>query len=272
MKDFLIKIREDMPETNSSSSHAVIIGRGNLVKDSLKIDDDGIIRIPGNVSFGWELEIFKDPLSKIQYAAGLVGRNSSKRLNLLKSVIKNYTGAKDVEFCWGSNSEDFPSVDHQSSDLFYEVWESPATLKDFIFSEDSMIITGNDNGGTELLDEYRDQLLCNASITIDFSEIGLGEVEFRVKFNSIDSDIFQSETFNYIESRGIVMLGKKKSFLECQNAGLFDTDFKGRPSLPLIVVDANVPISYSEKLEKTNKINFPITKLVLDDLGEILIP
>ena len=261
-----------MPETNSSSSHAVIIGRGNLVKDSLKIDDDGIIRIPGNVSFGWDLEIFKDPLSKIQYAAGLLGRGSSKRLNLLKSVIKNYTGAKDVEFCWGYNSGDYPEVDHQSSDLFFEVWESPATLKDFIFSEDSMIITGNDNGGMELLEKYRDELLCNATVTIDFSEIGLGEVDFRVKFNSIDSDVFQSETFDHIEHRGIIVSGKKKSFFECQCSGLFDIDPNGKPSLPLIVVDAGVPISYSEKLEKTNKINFPITKLVLDDLGEILIP
>ena len=93
MKGFLEKLREDMPETNSSSSHAVVIGKGNRSGKDLFVNKDGVVRIPGNVDFGWEVDTITDPLTKIQYAIGLLGgKNKLKKLKLLTDVIKEYTG------------------------------------------------------------------------------------------------------------------------------------------------------------------------------------
>ena len=52
--------RIGLPETNSSSSHSVTISMTNNFQDpkvwNLYPNEDGIIHVPGSISFGWEWE------------------------------------------------------------------------------------------------------------------------------------------------------------------------------------------------------------------------
>ena len=205
MKGFLEKLREDMPETNSSSSHAVVIGKGNRSGKDLFVDKDGVVRIPGNVDFGWEVDTITDPLTKIQYAIGLLGgKNKLKKLKLLTDVIKEYTGAKEIIFDWSSASE-YPSVDHQSTDLELEIWESASTLKDFIFSEDSVLYTGNDNSGeNEDYEKVYYDISNNATITLDFTSFNLGVIDFRVNLEDLDDSLLSNDDLTEIsQSLGV---------------------------------------------------------------------
>lgn len=165
MKKVRIIKRDGLPETNSSSSHSVVIDMSNYFPDSevisLPMDENNNIHIPGNVNFGWEWEKYNDALTKIQYVCGIICDRNSKKVKQLKEIVKSFTGANDVIFDWeadykkrieaGEKPDDIwkavPEIDHNSSDIFCEIIENKDTLKNFIFNPNSWLFLGNDNGG-----------------------------------------------------------------------------------------------------------------------------
>ena len=166
-----IKVRKRcMPETNSSSSHAVSISMGsNFVKPGDSDWDitieDGILKIPGGVSFGWEYFRSNSVLTKLQYLCGIYcwdveSGNGLKRIKKKKKILKEIFGVKKVEFAWlteyfkeireeGKKPEDvyyaYPEIDHNSHDIFEDIIESKETIKHFLLSRDSWLFGGNDN-------------------------------------------------------------------------------------------------------------------------------
>lgn len=109
-----ITIRRNLPETNSSSSHSLVIdsGRpydpvlpGNPLWD-IPIDQDGYLHIDGLVSFGREYARYNSVLAKVQYVCGaLCGRVSTEReshphLKRLERILTDMTGTKGVVFDW----------------------------------------------------------------------------------------------------------------------------------------------------------------------------
>lgn len=165
-------IRNNFPETNSSSSHSVSISiSGNYYKPdewNIDIDNKGIIYIPNSLNdFSGEFKRYNDVLTKIQYVSSIsIVKTNSKKLNLLKSVIKSFTGAKDIIFQWeeelqskiknlkdlGLNIKDnldLYSLGSYVTDesLIDQIFESRSTLKNFIFSPNSWLFLGNDSMG-----------------------------------------------------------------------------------------------------------------------------
>ena len=164
-----IKIRKRcMPETNSSSSHAVSISMGsNFVKPGDKEWDitieDGILKIPGGVNFGWEYFRTNSVLTKLQYLCGIYCSDiefGQKRICKLKKILKEIFGVKKVEFLWineffkelkekNCTFEDvyyaYPEIDHNSHDIFEDIIESKETIRHFLLSRDSWLFGGNDN-------------------------------------------------------------------------------------------------------------------------------
>lgn len=164
MKRIKQVIRKNLPETNSSSSHSVVICVDpNSLVDTLPIDSEGVIHIPRrSESFGWEFEKYNDPMTKLQYVCGIIWKYKSnrKKVKLLKEIVLRYTGAKDIVFDWEENrsdtdiveeDEDYywdsgaPEIDHNSSDIFPEIMESAKSIKNFIFNSRSWLYLGNDN-------------------------------------------------------------------------------------------------------------------------------
>ena len=170
-------IRSRLPETNSSSSHSVVIDSVTSFKDvpkeyyELPTDEEGYLIIKAR-EFGREWNKFNSIVSKIQYTAGLIhGRANTdpevfSELSKLEKIIVNFTGVKGVIFSWlpeyyndvieTYNSEDYvdildletsccPSIDHQSMDLYEEVLESEETIKNFIFKPSSWLLLGSDD-------------------------------------------------------------------------------------------------------------------------------
>ncbi len=65
MKRIKQVIRKNLPETNSSSSHSVVICVDpNSLVDTLPMDSEGVIHVPRrSESFGWEYEKYNDPMT-----------------------------------------------------------------------------------------------------------------------------------------------------------------------------------------------------------------
>ena len=151
MKRIKQVIRKNLPETNSSSSHSVVICVDpNSLVDTLPMDSEGVIHVPRrSESFGWEYEKYNDPMTKLQYVCGIIWKYKSnrKKVKLLKEIVLGYTGAKDIVFDWEENrssddiveeDEDYywdsgaPEIDHNSSDIFPEIMESARSIKFYI--------------------------------------------------------------------------------------------------------------------------------------------
>lgn len=159
-------IRKNLPETNSSSSHSVVICVDpSSLTDTLPMDSEGVIHVPERYnSFGWEYEKYNDPMTKLQYVCGIIWKYKSnrKKVKLLKEIVLGYTGAKNLVFDWEEDKtgnfieedeevEDYfwnsgaPEIDHNSSDIFPEIMESAKSIKNFIFNSRSWLYLGNDN-------------------------------------------------------------------------------------------------------------------------------
>jgi len=138
------QIRHNVFETNSSSTHSIVITRSN---ENLSIPKT----MKANFGeFGWECATYADPEDKLSYLyTGIKGcyyDEPENELNRLKSMMKNF----GIEVEWQENSGDFWEhgyVDHagELNEFIEAVLSTDDTLKRFLFSDDSYILTGNDN-------------------------------------------------------------------------------------------------------------------------------
>lgn len=137
----ITKIRHGVFETNSSSSHSISI---SLDSDCLMYtmipDEDGNIVLGGG-DFGWEIESYNDAWTKANYCA-VDNRNNDDKLEMLKEVVKEQTGAKDVLITF--DDTDY-GIDHNSIQTSYDAFASKEILRQFIFNKNSILYTDNDN-------------------------------------------------------------------------------------------------------------------------------
>jgi hypothetical protein len=248
--------RYNLPETNSSSSHSIVIDTDEtslLKTDSpywdLDEDEKGYIHIPGGMDFGQDSRVYNSVLRKIQYACGLLhgyGDSSGlvcagwESLKELQEVIVEFTGCKGVIFDWvkeyvdnrilqGKTNDSYddypnypsvPSVDHQSMDNDELVWESKESLKNFIFNERSLLFIDSD--GRVLTQEKYD--FFNESEPEFTASIDLGDPIGKIEFELMDlkeiSDgiVLDEEVGNILQS--IYFDYNQKKFLPiCQRKG-----------------------------------------------------
>ncbi len=135
------QIRASVFETNSSSSHSISIASGEQVGvyDTIVPNADGEIVLTGG-HFGWEWVKCNDAIIKANYAAVDNPNRNAERQGMLEEVLKEHTGAKEIVFALGDSY-----IDHQSVGTSHDAFASKQTLKDFIFSPNSWLFTGNDN-------------------------------------------------------------------------------------------------------------------------------
>jgi hypothetical protein len=139
MKNF----RTSVFETNSSSTHSISIYNATKgVYDTIVPMENGVIELTGG-DFGWEWEKYNDALTKANYAA-LFAQDDKAMTDMLVEVIKEHTGAKEIDL---SQLEGY--IDHQS-DLreggdAHKAFDTPQILKNWLFHPESWLFTGNDN-------------------------------------------------------------------------------------------------------------------------------
>jgi hypothetical protein len=209
--------RIGMPETNSSSSHAVSISMNpeSLVapgdKDwDIEITEDGILRIPGGSNFGWEYFKTNSILTKLQYLCGIYcydirSDHGKKSITKLKKILKRIFGVRDVEFLWVTEfSEklkdvedpedayyDYPEIDHNSHEIFEEITENESVIRAFLLSRDSWLYGGNDNSDAPE-GFYNEPISISRVNAILSVELGgkIGRVDWEIKnlFDQVGKD------------------------------------------------------------------------------------
>jgi len=140
-------IRQNVFETNSSSTHSISISNKTPgVYDTLELSDDGVLVLNGG-EFGWDWKRFHDALTKANYAAVHAYSNDDLK-EMLRKVLREHTGAKAVVFNFSDNFNDdkpWGYIDHDSVGVCNDAFLDEDTLKEWIFNPDSYLITGNDN-------------------------------------------------------------------------------------------------------------------------------
>lgn len=143
------KIRHNVFETNSSSTHSLSINDDSILLDTIIPDEYGIVTINGG-EFGWEWEKFNDAYTKASYALTgvLYVEDRETALSTLHDVIREHTLAEVVELVLDTTKENYDVyIDHQSvedgemNNLLFD----KTRLHNFIFNKNSWLFLGNDN-------------------------------------------------------------------------------------------------------------------------------
>ena len=231
MKNKRVKevIREDLPETNSSSSHSVVISmksENNLKREdwNLNIDDDLVLHIPPFSDFGRYSFCSNSPLVKIQYLScyfidGFYTNRVliSKLIYKFESVLKDILGIKSVSFdaavdIWTAMkkqelSEDydieFPKIDWQSLDLKEEILESQETIRNFILNPDSWIYGGDDScdEDPEFYMDTKKIPEAAGMFSVDLTGLGRIDIEFSTEnYLSSEESILNLIVFDQLKN------------------------------------------------------------------------
>ena len=140
------QIRQGVFETNSSSTHSICIA-----KDVELIIPKGLHFEFGE--FGWNFDTLKSINQKASYLyTGLIVNDRQKDFNKIVEVLKK----KDVIATYESIDDrtiwDCGYIDHSDklTNFLNVICEDEEKLMRFLFSPMSFILTGNDNGDTDV--------------------------------------------------------------------------------------------------------------------------
>lgn len=199
--------RFNLPETNSSSSHSVVINRASIEYSSdIELDEDGDIVLESGRCFGWEWKAMNSIKDKLLYVCGIYYNTNSrwgeksyalkyldvhKKLSMLSRLVCKFTGANGIKFTWinsKTDDEGYPEIDHESTCIFDFIIDSKDSLKNFLFNNKSWLFTGNDN--SEETDEFYNPAFNNsgvvgAEVTLDYGG-EIGSIQFNVPEYPID--------------------------------------------------------------------------------------
>jgi len=156
----MLKIRQGIFETNSSSTHSLVVysGGGTKALETLYPDENGVLNIPIRC---WN-QYPSNPQEKASYCYSLAvsSDNEPKLLALLNKVLKEHTAAKEVNYfidpayrkCAANNVDingfggddgyfesDEEDEDNDYSEFCSTPFQSKEFLKNFIFNPNSSI-------------------------------------------------------------------------------------------------------------------------------------
>lgn len=212
--------RFNLPETNSSSSHSVVINRASIeLSSDIDLDEDGDIVLESGRCFGWEWKAMNSIKDKLLYVCGIYYHSTKwseksyaqkymdvhKKLSTLSNLVCKFTGANGIKFTWVNSKTDdggYPEIDYESTCIFDHIVDNKDSLKNFLFNSKSWLFTGNDN--SDETDEFYNPAFDNsnivgAEVTLDYGG-EVGKVQFNVPEYPIDLlECFYAD-YNYLSS------------------------------------------------------------------------
>ena len=156
------KVRRGIFETNSSSTHALCIIKGDYpddTKEKLKLEDSG--------GFSWEFATYNDIITKFTYLA-IVANSMDENQETLKNLLDTLESLgfsfkyTDEYKYWEISEKDSIVAELKENDDYYidhvgecrewyrDIMEDEDRLKRFLLSDKSFIVTGNDNTDTDI--------------------------------------------------------------------------------------------------------------------------
>lgn len=146
----MIKIRNGCFETNSSSSHAMIMMKEDqplpqMFDPNRWVFDRELTIWNDDLEFGrFPFSILADWYHRMCYAIASYGRDGFKEIEAL--IFKRIDGLKEIRF-WKSETEysKYGYVDHQSNGLLQAfLKEHNISLEDFIFNDRYIVVIDGD--------------------------------------------------------------------------------------------------------------------------------
>jgi len=136
------KIRRNVFETNSSSTHSICVAKDVelIIPESLHFDFG---------EFGWENDSLQTVHEKASYLyTGLISNSMEEDALKIFETLKN----KNIDVSYEEMSSDSGYVDHsyELQDFLDAICQDENTLMNFLFSPLSFILTGNDNDDTDV--------------------------------------------------------------------------------------------------------------------------
>lgn len=139
------QIRADVFETNSSSTHAICISNKKPDLPTYPVRF-------GHGEFGWAQETFCDVYDRAAYLNEAIDcfDDAEEYRDKLKSILDKYHITYEFE-----PRHLFDSIDHgyETKEFIDAVFSDEQLLLRYLFSDDSFIVTGNDNDGQDLINE-----------------------------------------------------------------------------------------------------------------------
>lgn len=150
-------IRKDVFETNSSSTHSVSISsQSDYFNNLVPWEFDNKVHCSCG-EFGWEVESYSDPMSKLSYALTMVAETEgiedfedTEGFNLINDVIAQECHCRGVAVELSSdNFYPYGYIDHQSYESYRSLEDFlndyGVDLREFIFNPGIILHTDNDN-------------------------------------------------------------------------------------------------------------------------------
>ncbi len=136
------QIRTSVFETNSSSTHSICIAK------------DIKLNLPKSLhfsfrEFGWEYNTLYSTEEKASYLyTGLIANNREEDFYIIVEILK----ANNIKVTYDSLNNDHGYIDHSDmlKEFFDDILNNNEKLLNYLFSDLSFIITGNDNSDTDV--------------------------------------------------------------------------------------------------------------------------
>lgn len=171
----MIQIRQSVFETNSSSSHSIVVQNKSeqlyqitnreVHSDFASYDGSTLILSRENY-FGWGWNVLTNWLDRFAYAIASFS-GDDETIERIISHVKDRLGCEieiGTHTPWWADSKtftepDYGSIDHQSSNvLIHTLGEEGIDPIDFIFDDRYIVIIDNDNNYPDTHDEFVSKL------------------------------------------------------------------------------------------------------------------
>ena len=153
----MLTIRRAVFETNSSSTHSIIVADSGGLRGSLHCED-GIVEVEGK-EFGWGPEIYTDAETKLSYLITRIfhkcvdndGNINWKNVNKdwwikVSKAVEDHTGCLLKVKTYTNEWHPIGYIDHQSIDVADDILNATVgKIKRFIFNPKSELLICNDN-------------------------------------------------------------------------------------------------------------------------------
>lgn len=159
----MLKIRKNVFESNSSSSHSLTVNKRGCT-GTLDVDKFTNKVITHFGEFGWGYDEYNDPENKLSYLVTMLVETHSDCLTMeelcetddfiaINEVVAYYCDCDGIfideeitECSWGNYNEHEGYIDHQSVENITDLLEYyGCTIEEFIFDEGIELIIDNDN-------------------------------------------------------------------------------------------------------------------------------
>ena len=164
----MLQIRKSVFETNSSSTHSIVVETGKKIQGTSREFmtpyaryENGILKLSEDNSFGWGWEVLTDWTDKFAYAVAELRFRTDELEDLLNKVKEHLMCAEIIipeRTLWNNPKQtepDYGYIDHQSQGTLLDFMAQTGTsVIEFIFNDRYAVVLDNDNNDGDCYHEF----------------------------------------------------------------------------------------------------------------------